>query len=235
MHSSDRHPKEPSIDPLALSVEEDWLVLPPIFGPGVHARATANLFLPSDPPPRAGLSPKRAREFAAGRRCAARALMDAGSREVAVGVGAEKEPSWPAGFVGSITHSHARAGAAVGSASLLLGIGLDFEPLFDSDAMRDAAGVVMSEAERVLPADWPAQELATLVFSAKESLYKCLNPLVRTFFEFADVEVVELSSRGFFRVRLLRDLGALFGRGSLVEGRFAIAEGHVHTAIELRR
>lgn len=175
------------------------------------------------------------REFAAGRLCAARALLDAGSRELAVGIGAAREPCWPPGFVGSITHSHVRAGAAVASASALRSIGLDFEPIFDADAMRDAAGAVLSATERLLPAVWPARELATIVFSAKESLYKCLYPLARTFFEFRDVEVAELSPHGTLRLRLLRDLGTAFARDTLFEGRFAIAEGHVHTAIELRR
>lgn len=218
--------------------EPRWIVPPAIFGPAVHARvvSTADMSstdaLPSAAAPT--FSPKRRREFAAGRRCAAQALIDAGAQDVEVGVGAAREPRWPAGFVGSITHSAFRAGAAVGPTRSLRAIGIDFEPIFDDEAMRDAAPAALSDAEWRLCSEWSPNELATLVFSAKESLYKCLYPLAATFFDFTDVEVAELVSPGIFRIRLLRDLGVEFVRGSLFEGRFALADGHVHTAIDLR-
>jgi 4'-phosphopantetheinyl transferase EntD len=47
---------------------------------------------------------KRWREFAAGRSCARKALAASGHAPVAVLQGAGREPVWPQGIVGSITH-----------------------------------------------------------------------------------------------------------------------------------
>lgn len=45
---------------------------------------------------------KRLVERAAGRRCAAIALADAGSHDQLVGVNSDRSPSWPDGVAGSI-------------------------------------------------------------------------------------------------------------------------------------
>jgi enterobactin synthetase component D len=213
-----------------------WFRPPPIFGPDVRAWATADLQPPSGCAPSHGgvQSPKRIGEFAAGRRCAARALREAGAHDVTVGVGTAREPLWPAGFIGSITHSASRACAAVAAASRLRSIGVDFEPIFDDDAMREVAPAAVTERERTLGAALSVTERATIVFSAKESLYKCLYPLARVFFDFTDAEVDCSAREGVFRARLLRDLGSGFARGSEFEGRYAVAEGHVHTVLEIR-
>lgn len=83
---------------------------------------------------------------------------------------------------------------------------------------------VLSESQRL-----------TVVFSAKESLYKCLNPLVETFFEFADAHVVRFGDPdGWMRLRLMRDLNAEFGRGMEFDARFEIGGDVVFTAVTLR-
>ncbi len=215
-----------------------WLAPPPIFGPHVRAWATGDLAPPPPseaPPEHAALrSPRRIGEFAAGRRCAARALHEAGADDVVVGVGEGREPLWPSGFVGSITHTADRACAAVASKLHLRSIGIDFERIFDDEALRDAAPQTLLERERSLGGPWTEKERATIVFSAKESLYKCLYPLARLFFDFTEAEVERIAPSGTFQLRLLRDLGDAFARGSEFEGRFAVVDGHVHTALELR-
>ncbi|HXX66388.1 MAG TPA: 4'-phosphopantetheinyl transferase superfamily protein [Polyangiaceae bacterium] len=208
-----------------------WITPPPIFGDGLCVRMTADLELEPD----VGARERRQREFAVGRRCAAQALIDAGSTEVHVGIGSFRAPVWPAGFVGSITHCRSRAAAAVGSISRLRSVGIDCEPLFDDEAMREAAPLVLSTVERRLPAFLAPNDLATVVFSAKESLFKCLYPLVEVFFEFGDAEAEAIAPDGALRLRLLRDLGGGFAPGSAFEARFSIHDGHAHTVLELRR
>jgi len=85
-----------------------------------------------------------------------------------------------------------------------------------------------------------ARETATVVFSAKESLYKCLGPLVGTMFDFLDAEIqvskeAIVRGAGVFRARLLSDLPNGFARGFALDGAFGIEGGHVHTALELPR
>jgi enterobactin synthetase component D len=150
-------------------------------------------------------------------------------------VGASREPLWPPGFVGSISHSEELVGAAVAATSSARGLGIDFEPIFNEGALRDVAPLAISKGEQRLRRDLPEEAFATTVFSIKESLFKCLFPLARIFFEFDDARVVELTGGGAFRIELLRSLGGDFAAGSLFEGRFAIVGSLVHSGLVLRR
>jgi|SRR5580658_1219402 enterobactin synthetase component D len=218
-----------------------WVRPPPIFGLKVHARATTDMSLPLGTLP-AGFtsrSPKRIRELAVGRRCAAEALRGAGATELTVGFGAVRDPQWPSGFVGSITHTSSFACAAVARSADLRGLGIDSEFIFDESAMEEAVPLALDAGERRLTEGRYSRELATLIFSAKESLFKCLYPLVRVFFEFVDARVEWIAraepSSGTFGVYLRRDLAAGIGSGLRLGGRYALAEDHVHTALELGR
>jgi enterobactin synthetase component D len=204
----------------------------------VHARATADLQSRDAP---AGLPSGRARrerEFAAGRRCAARALLDAGARDLAVGISPDRSPRWPAGFVGSITHSESFAWAAVARDTDLRSIGIDSEPIFDAGALREAAPIALDASEWRLAGDADPATHATLVFSAKESLYKCLNPCTGVFFEFADVRFESMgggANDGTFVLCLRNDLAVGFPRGTRFLGRYVTENGLLHTAVELHR
>ncbi|HXN31230.1 MAG TPA: 4'-phosphopantetheinyl transferase superfamily protein [Polyangiaceae bacterium] len=182
---------------------------------------------------------KRMREFAAGRHCAEQALLDAGAREVTVGVGRDRAPLWPPGFVGSITHSNSFAWAAVARSSDLRSLGVDSEPLFDDQALSEALCLALDAGERSRVEGERSRELATLGFSAKESLFKCLYPCSGIFFYFADAELEWIAADGdaggTFGLRLRRGLGAEFPSGMRLSGRYAVELGHVHTAVELQR
>ncbi|HEY5658418.1 MAG TPA: 4'-phosphopantetheinyl transferase superfamily protein, partial [Myxococcota bacterium] len=72
-----------------------------------------------------------------------------------------------------------------------------------------------------------------VLFSAKESLYKCYYPLTHRFLGFRDAEVHFDPARASFTARLRRDetppaLGAREFRG-----RFRVEGGHVVTAVTL--
>jgi 4'-phosphopantetheinyl transferase EntD len=152
----------------------------------------------------------RAREFAAGRVCARRALREFGVDHVALLVGEQREPLWPAGFVGSITHTTGLCAAAVAERRRYAGIGLDVEiagrvkpELWPKVCVAEEAAWIASlpESERAAA--------ATLIFAAKEAFYKAQFPLVREWVYFHDVciEVGEWSaSQAGFLVRPLRSL-----------------------------
>jgi len=70
----------------------------------------------------------------------------------------------------------------------------------------------------------------TLLFSAKESIFKCLHPLVGTWFDFEDAEIVRWDDRERrLWISLLCDLGA-FPRGTEMCVRYAYVSGHILTA-----
>jgi enterobactin synthetase component D len=207
-----------------------WIEEPLFLGGHVRGCATNDLRDPVG-------GTTRAREFAAGRRCAARALREAGAPRTEVGVGLERRPIWPSGFVGSITHTATLAWAAVAAAAHVRSLGIDSEPIFDDAALRDAVPLVLDDEERRLVRGDDGPERATLIFSAKESLFKCLNPCVGVFFEFGDAKLEWIAyddrNRGTFALRLLRDLTLEFPRGRQLLGLHAIARGHVHTAVQV--
>jgi 4'-phosphopantetheinyl transferase EntD len=176
------------------------------------------------------VSDSRRLEFALGRACA-RQCMRALDREVApVLIGAGREPLWPTGLVGSITHTGSFAAAAMAATAALRGIGLDAEPdspLPSGVLERISTVGERSWADRVDPA--VLRHPGRLLFCAKEATYKVWYPLARRWLEFGDVsiEVDELSAR--FRVHVLVD-----GPFRELEGRYSIVDGLILAGIELR-
>src|SRR3984957_6533699 len=72
--------------------------------------------------------PKRYREFATGRTCARQALGILGFPRSPILVGPSRQPLWPPGAVGSITHCTGYCAAAVGRREDYRAIGIDAEP-----------------------------------------------------------------------------------------------------------
>lgn len=139
---------------------------------------------PGELPAAGSMSDKRLREFSAGRYCARAALADLGIEPVALPVGPGRAPVWPAGIVGSISHTDDIAIAVVARQAALRSLGIDVE---SSDPLgADLLPLVCRDEERIALRTTGPQLLdgAKLIFSAKESIYKCLWPLTGTFLEF---------------------------------------------------
>lgn len=177
---------------------------------------------------------KRRREFASGRACARRALARLGITDVAIPIGPERLPAWPRGIVGSITHCAGYGGVAVARQGAILGLGLDAEVGGELDPSLVPLVCLPSEVQAVRAlAGLTPGEGAKLVFSAKESAYKCYFPLVHHFLEFHDVEVdLELDSprAGSFTARVLRGPTSAVSR---LRGRFARDDVRVYTGVTL--
>ncbi len=207
----------------------------PPGAPGVAAVVVA------DDPALGRAAPRRVAAYLAGRYCAARALAAATGRAPAVPVGAAGAPAWPAGVVGSISHAPSLAVAVVAAADRCRALGVDCEPVLDPAQADEIAALTLAEADaaEVEPGavSWP--EFVTVGFSAKETLYKCLRPLVGAFFDFPDAHLTRLARRGHgagrVRLRLARDLAPGFPAGAEYDVRFALADGHVYTCLALPR
>ena len=176
-------------------------------------------------------SPKRQGDFRAGRHCAHVALSHLSYGHIPLLVGAGGAPEWPTGVVGSISHTEGYCGAVVGAASALQGIGFDVERI--TRAAYEIWDVCYTPAERAwlsrLPGVlWPT--LGLLVFSAKESLYKCQYPITRTWLDFTDVQIT-VPENGVFHAELLRDAGGAFRKGQVFNGRYVLAQGLVGTGV----
>lgn len=179
------------------------------------------------PPAIADAAAKRQSEFLAGRLCAASALRALHGRADYPARGADNAPCWPAGSLGSITHSHGWAAALVGAQSAWRGLGLDAEPLIPASRAERLAGEILTPAElaqfRRLPEDTRGRYL-TLCFSLKESLFKALYPLVQRRFWFQAAALVEQDDNGRVRLQLREELGGEWIAGTCLEGQFALHE-----------
>jgi enterobactin synthetase component D len=134
---------------------------------------------------------KRQSEFLAGRICAALALRAAGLPEVVGQNG--RAPLWPVGAVGSISHSDSRVVAAVSRDHA--GLGVDCETIMPTDQARQLASMILTPAEATLqPETMGFAAFLTLVFSAKEALYKAISARRAQMPEFHDVILTGVSA-----------------------------------------
>jgi 4'-phosphopantetheinyl transferase EntD len=138
-----------------------------------------------------GYSTKRLMEFAAGRMCARRALRELGYDGVTLLANADRTPRWPAGSVGSITHTDGYCAAVVGDAARFRGVGVDAELVgrVTVDTWRLLFTSVDLEQLAAAGGAGERARLATIIFSAKEAFYKCQYALTGAWVDFHDVAV----------------------------------------------
>ncbi|MBG0560383.1 4'-phosphopantetheinyl transferase family protein, partial [Actinoplanes aureus] len=133
----------------------------------------------------------RRREFVTARRCAREALARLGHPPVAIRPGPRREPLWPAGVAGSITHCKGYRGAAVARTEEVVSVGIDAEP--HAPLPSRVLGVVTApgDAEHLaeLAHAEPAVHWDRLLFSAKEAVYKAWYPLTGRWLGFTDANL----------------------------------------------
>lgn len=168
---------------------------------------------------------KRQAEFLAGRLCARAALQQLDNLDCVPAIGEDRAPVWPQHISGSITHSSGHAAAIVGHKAQWRGLGMDLENVLSLERAERLAGEILTAAELQRMAMLPREQhalLVTLTFSAKESLFKALYPIVQKRFYFEHAEVLEWSENGQLRLRLLTDLSEEWRHGKELVGQFAV-------------
>lgn len=168
---------------------------------------------------------KRQAEFLAGRLCARAALQQLDNLDCVPAIGEDRAPVWPQHISGSITHSSGHAAAIVGHKAQWRGLGMDLENVLSLERAERLAGEILTAAELQRMAMLPREQhalLVTLTFSAKESLFKALYPIVQKRFYFEHAEVLEWSENGQLRLRLLTDLSEEWCHGKELVGQFAV-------------
>lgn len=131
---------------------------------------------------------KRLAEFRSGRFCAKLALAQLDIKHFPVLVGEQRQPLWPGEVVGSISHCPGICLAIAAMQTDIAGIGVDIE----SASEFDSAGLKLICSEDEIA---HLQELqnpllgAQIIFSIKESIYKCLFPSYQQWIDFLDVKV----------------------------------------------
>lgn len=106
-------------------------------------------------------------------------------------------------------------------------LGIDMEQLIDAPA--DVSDLIAQPEELALLAPLGAQRALTLLFSAKEALYKALYPEVRQFFDFTAARAAALGD--CLQLHLTVPWGKDWPAGTAVPVRFAFEGRYVYTAV----
>lgn len=182
------------------------------------------------PPQLARANAKRQRAFLAGRYCAARALAEAGFHSAdLLGMDADRLPSWPEGWLGSISHAGEGAWAAVAGRASHAALGIDMECLIGEQALAEIQAQVANQDELEILSSLPRAQGLTLLFSAKEALYKALYPSVRQVFDFSAARAVSLRHDAL-ELRLSHAWGAGPPAGTDIAIKYVFRRGYVFTA-----
>jgi enterobactin synthetase component D len=175
---------------------------------------------------------RRRLPFLGGRLCAELALERMGHGACAVGRAADGSPRWPAGIVGSITHTDEVAYAVVAPQARVGALGIDSEAWVDAETAQSVAEVCCTAGERA--AWFPRQadpRVATVLFSAKEALYKAIHPRARRYVDFTEVEAEQICwHSGKVKLRA-EPSGPLAGQLRGVTARFEEFGGELHTTV----
>jgi 4'-phosphopantetheinyl transferase EntD len=141
---------------------------------------------------------KRRAEFGTARVCARRALGRLGFEPMPLVPKKDRSPVWPAGVVGSITHTRGYCAVVVAPDSALISLGVDAEQ--DKVLTPDLIEMICTPRERVQLRGHDA----VVYFAAKEAFYKCQYPLTQQFLGFQDVELELDLSSGTFSARIIK-------------------------------
>jgi 4'-phosphopantetheinyl transferase EntD len=152
----------------------------------------------------AGAAEKRRRDFALGRACAHEALAQWGQGIGPLLKAEDGAAIWPAGLVGSITHTRGYAAALVAQACDFPGLGVDAERV--GGVTQDLwPRLFNSDEQEYLSQQSDADRAATILFCAKEACHKAGRERV---LRFHDLQVT--LADGSFTAR--RDAEEFLGR-----------------------
>ncbi len=132
---------------------------------------------------------KRKAEHLAGRIAAVHALREYGIKTVP-GIGTQRQPVWPQGLFGSISHSASTALAVVSRQP----VGIDIEAIFTPQTATELASSIVTHAEKELLANsgLSIEQALTLAFSAKESAFKATRTSRQADAGFTQYQIVVL-------------------------------------------
>ena len=179
-------------------------------------------------------SQKRRAEFTLGRICAHVALSRFGLESEPILRNPEtRDPCWPDSVWGSITHSAGFAAVAVGLKKEIKGVGIDLESFSRSVDFKIRRHVcVDSELELLesLPIK-QANRALRIIFSAKESIFKCIYPGTKTYLTFKDAAVSVNETEKNFSFIIFKSFPGIIQQGFHHHGRYSEMDKMLLTSV----
>ncbi len=179
--------------------------------------------------------PKRQAEFIAGRFCAQLGLKELGVLNRTVSCGEGRAPLWPNGVKGSISHTGDVAEAIVSMAPDVVSLGIDIEKIFQKDIARYISDQIVNKKELSLINSLPIcfETFLTIVFSAKESLFKAIYPLVEEYFDFRATILVNIK-QNTLSLMIKRKFRTVDFEKKIFNVEYTLSEKEVRTVVVLK-
>lgn len=178
--------------------------------------------------------PKRQAEYLAGRFMAQKALEKLGIVQTDIPIGEHRCPKWPTGINAAISHSNNTALCIAVKKSNHQYVGIDVEPVLSWNTITKITNSIINnnETQMLLSNTLNYKITFSIVFSAKEALFKALYPNVGYYFDFNAAEVINICSHSNqFKIKLTQDLTSILAKGSEFDGYYTIRDGIVTTYI----
>ncbi|MGK2895331.1 4'-phosphopantetheinyl transferase family protein [Klebsiella michiganensis] len=173
---------------------------------------------------------KRRAEYLAVRYAAKQLLQDSGVFSVPR-TGPDRSPVWPSGWCGSLSHTDAFAIALVAPSDSCLSPGIDIEKINIRD-IKEISDEFTTKKEQVLlmNSNINYETALTIVFSAKETLFKCLYPKLKLFMDFNVVSVNEIQEENNYIIfEFTKTIHPQYIKGSFIYVEYIILEDKVIT------
>lgn len=172
---------------------------------------------------------KRQAEFLAGRLLAAAAQTALGRHPVQIGIGPDRAPIWPVGLAGSISHSGDICACLLMTKDQGLP-GIDVERIARGSALKAIMEATLADGDaELLDNVENIATVATLCFSAKETLFKSLYPLVGRFFGFECARLAAVPTGNQLYLQLTEDLTSTLTCGMMFDISYKRYASHVLT------
>lgn len=208
------------------------VVIAELFPTGVSTFYSARLpqsaeLLPEEVAATSGMVEKRLDEFRHGRYCARAAMATLGVPAVAIPKGPDRAPIWPRNLAGSISHTGMAAAAAVTRSTSFQSIGLDLET---AEALTPEIAAMVCRPDENAGGDGTH---AKRLFCIKESIYKCLHPVVHSYIDFLEMEVLcDFGTQEFGAIS--HSASCPVELAARLNGRFTTESGYVISAAWLK-
>ncbi|HDI3197776.1 4'-phosphopantetheinyl transferase family protein [Vibrio cholerae] len=175
---------------------------------------------------------KRQAEFLASRQLAYIGLLQTAKLGRYVGRCNDGLPIWPKGIQGSISHHRNKVVVILGKGDQKLGI--DIESPLLGISLKAIRNRVLSKYENRLVSIYYSNHeslISTLIFSAKESIYKAVYPESTSKFDIRVFELTSIPENGELTFRLLQPLSKSLKKGYRFIVNYSILEEMVITWI----
>lgn len=142
-------------------------------------------------------------------------------------------PQWPASYTGSITHKQGLVMACVQKTNSIESLGIDIEDI----------SLLSAKLIPQICSDWEQKHFFTssskasgidlkrlaIIFSVKESLFKCLHPLTGIWFGFKDAHVLHIDEhKQSVSIQLQKTLSSRFQAGQEYQGLYESYRSSYH-------